>query len=405
MVPRMSSIWGSARRIVSCLVFTSFVLSCPGAKAQEREGDSQFHVAVSQKLGFGGFETETHFMLVDEFGFRYDTMSLLANGSVKDSIGLTDDKFEELSNSWQATKKEMDDLLVGAIASDEKRDQIKAMFLESQETLRSLLDVEQQEKLTIATERLAIEEYGVGKYLQTKRVQSELELTDTQVGAIKEANSKFGKSWKRELSELNRAANSALVEELAESQQQTLKTLLSEKSFDDFLNAKLFVSQKSAASESPDVNVKKNRGEIFGACLIGKVRKSAKIDSDQYGQLRRFRRSAMKLDQAEFEEELGAILTSDQTDVLKKTATEKQLANLGTVNSISKGVLASQLGINDEQADSLFEFGKRLHQDLVVEAREIKKQAVNESFKDLSEDQVLRLSKLIDVTDPLKKPR
>ena len=103
-------------------VFAAQVIVLP---AQEDERNPNFKVAISQGIGWQGFNTSTQFMLVDEFGFRYDSMFLLSNDSVKQALKLSEEQREQIKASWIEKKKEMDARVVSAIASDSGRDEIE----------------------------------------------------------------------------------------------------------------------------------------------------------------------------------------------------------------------------------------------------------------------------------------
>ncbi len=389
------------RHNLTCFVIGISLSQTAGLQAQEPENDPHFKILVSQKLGLGGFDTTADFKLYDENGFAYDAMSLLTRDSVKNSLQISDEQSELIYESWLDSKKQMEALAFNAIASSEKRDQVEAIFRESQTTVLSLLDDEQFENLEIAKARLAIEECGIAKYLKTERIRSKLDLTDTQLEAIDETNSVFKNNLAAEIEKLMRESNLALVEELSQSEKQLFMEAHDDEAFERFLDTKLFPAKKLAELNKPTANEMKNRAAIFNACLISKVREEAKIDSGQYKKVRSFRKTAMDLDAADFKLAIGDILTPKQLDVLSVAVIRKEPAKLGTVNSICHGVLGSVIGIDEQRAESLFAIGKQMQKDLLKDANEIKEQTLADVFQNLSEEQVIHLAKSIEASNPL----
>ena len=400
-------VWGKPvllKFIVASFAIVIIANQSSGLFAQESERNPDFKVAMSQKIGFGGITSTTTFMLIDEFGFRYDTMNILTNDSAKRSLDVSDEQFADMSASWAESKKQIDAIAISAIVSDEKRDKVEELFVASQAAIHSVLDQDQLQRLDMVKAGLAIEDYGIANYLKTKRVRSELGISEAQAESIGKARSKFKAGMSRELSELIRQANMNLVEKLSDKQRQTFKPLLSEEEFNQFLDTKLFTSNKLANADSAATNDSKNRREFFGMCFVRKIREQAGIDEAKYDEIREIRSSAMKMEKSEFESKLKEILTPEQLNILQVAASARQTQKLGTVNSLSHGILASKMGVTEEQAESFFQYGKQLQDEMVLAARKAKKRMMAEAYGSLSNDQVAHLNEIIESSDPLKVP-
>ncbi len=390
----------SIKNVLAGFLFCVAATQTMVINAQEFERDPNFRVAISQSIGLGGFTTTTQFMLVDESGFRYDTMTLLANDSVKQSLNLSDEQNELIGESWLNTKEEMEAKLLSAITSDTTRDEVESIFLAHQAEVLSLMNEDQAERFEAMKAGLAIESVGIAKFLSTKRTREEFGLTDAQVEKIDKQGAKFEKNLKLELRELMRQSNLALIGKLSDAQQQALKELLNEKQFNGLINSSLFASRKLASSDSPYLNDSRNHTELFVACLARKNREQANMTDSQYAKMRELRRDAKKLTDLEFETRLNAILSTDQIDVLAIAGIVKQIKKHGSVNSISNGILANKLGLSDEERESLFAFGNELQEDLKNNARIAKKQLVRETFECLSGSHVEQLSEIVESADP-----
>lgn len=391
----------SIKNVLAGFLFCVAATQTIGIAAQDFERDPNFKVAISQSIGLGGFTTTTQFMLVDESGFRYDTMTLLANKSVKQSLNLSDEQKDLIGESWLEAKEEMEAKLLGAITSDTKRDEVESIFFAHQAQVLSLMNEDQAERFESMKAGLALDSVGVAKFLSTKRARKEFGLTDAQVEKINKQGAEFEKHLKLELRELIRQSNQALIGKLSDEQQQALNKLLDEKQFNDLLNSSLFVSHKLATSDSPYLNVSRNHTELFVACLTRKNREQAKITDSQYDKMRELRRDAKKLTGSEFETRLNAILSTDQIDVLAIAGIVKQIKKHGSVNSISNGILANELELSDEERERLFAFGNELQEDLKNNARIAKKQLVRETFECLSDSHISQLSEIVESADPL----
>jgi hypothetical protein len=364
--------------------------------------DPHFKILASQSLGLTGFTTTIDFKLYDDSGFAYDAMSLLTNEEVKHSLNISREQSELIRESWLDSKKQMESIALSAITSEKKRNQVEALFWQSQESVFSHLEPSQIDNLDAVKSRLAIAQYGIANYLKTKHARAHLDLTDAQLLAIEEDDTAFKTNLSSGVKVLMREANLALIDELSKPEKARLEETLDEEALEKFLDSKLFLNQEQATADSPIATKTKNRAAIFNACLIRKIRSQANIDSDQYKRIRDFRKSAMEMDAEEFQSAVRNVMTSTQFDILASVAIDKEAKKIGTVNSISHGVLGEAINISEARAEHLFDFGKQLQQELLEDAKEMQELALADAFQTLSEKQVAHLAKFMEASDPLK---
>lgn len=351
------------------------------------EEHDPFQTRIMLGLGLGGVEKNLDFVMVDENGFEFDTMSLLKHPNVRNGIGMDEAQYSELYAVWEDRKRELTSKVrKDALDLIEAKDLSKAMFLEGEVEMRELLSAEQLLGLEQARVQLAIQRHGAAAALGASDVREQLGLTDSDVESIKQRTNNLDQQVAEFRKNETAAANQALLEkakELATDESLIGQLIDDEQLKEEYVKSELFPYNK--ATQSP----KKSRSDILRLVKLKSVRNEARITEDQYEQIKELQaesRGSSTSNADPTHTRLKEILSTEQLATLNQTVVVRESKRVGTVSATSHGFMAKKLGLTDETKKELFEFGVELQESVNEKVARKKSDLILASLSEIPEE-------------------
>lgn len=360
---------------------------------EDEKGD--FTVTTSVSLGLSGLTTSTDYKLVDELGFEYDVISLLRNQKVKEMTGIEESQMDRIDDLWTEATRKMNSKFVESVVIEQDKSEIKRLFLESQEQMLELLEPDQIERLQQASHHVAIERYGIANYLASNRMQAEIELSDGQLKSLRDAESKFNTDYRNRVRSLIVKANETLLESLTDFQRKTIRESLGKSGLEDFKKAKLFTSANSIKGKPI-----RNQSRLIGLTRRSRIRSDLGIERSQYESIMDLSRLAKTISEADVASRLKEILHPEQLHELERVAALEQVGRLGTVDSLSYGMIGQKLDLKPGESEELFAMGEQIQHELLAASNEEKSKSIKETMPFLSDEMRDRVVSIVGDVEP-----
>ena len=378
------------RELISYIVLAIFglIAASQSSLAQETQSEphEDFTIANLASLSLTGIHTETTYSLRDAQGIEYDIYSLLKRKDVRVLASVSEEQFMEIFQRHQEMTDDLGATVITASYSEEHQDTIKAKFMEVENEIRNSLDQEQLKKLEQARIITGLNVVGP-QYLANEDVAKKLGLSTAAATAISEKGEELTEQLTECKTNLLRQANEKLLASLTDQQQARIKELLSEKTMETFLEKPLFINEVRQRKSI------KLYAKSFLMARLKSAQRNLKMTENQCDAIAELKKASRKPTEQDLETSLGEILDTQQLPKLFELVVGSELKSRGTVSLLSKGVLGQFAGFTDEEFDTVFETGKRLHSELSDQEKQACHDLVSESF-DLPAKQAEQITEL-----------
>ena len=176
-------------------------------------------------------------------------------------------------------------------------------------------------------------------------------------------------------------ANKALIAELSQQQQESLKQLIGERFEKEFLHQPLYAGKN-----------RKSRTERAARTSLARLVSSQKdateidLDDDQKTQLNSIRSELVQADR--FDKKIAEVLSKDQVSKFNRIAVTRQIRQWGTVRGLANGYLVELLSIGEKEAEALLSKGKQLDTDLKLEIKKIEWEKIIAALDQITNDRM-----------------
>ena len=202
------------------LAFSQFK-SVAVAETHSDESGIEFGIQTAVNLGLSGFQYTTEFHLRNELGMHIDTISMLKNSNVRESIGMEEEEYVELYKIYAVETEQLKQLIATG-----QRTEIEARFRALNTQLVDQIGSEMADRLDQTQLQQAIEKHGLEKSLGARPWRDHLDITDDQLKALSKNDKAAKSSFEKISNKLRIAANEKFLEELDPDQRRRFDKLI-----------------------------------------------------------------------------------------------------------------------------------------------------------------------------------
>ena len=365
-----------------CLLVHCFGFSILAQDEFTHEETKDFKARKLIGVGVTGVFSKTEFVMSDEHEINYDVMSLLKDKSSRKRMGISEDRYLELITARRELDKTIHTTYSTAF-SEEDNDKIEALFFEAETKTRGMLGAEQLSMLKFERARKGVKLVGLD-YLGSPSVSASFGLPEEAAKLIVERHKNYQKQLKATKLELLKAANRKLIASLSQSQLEKMEELIEEETRKKLVASALFVGEKVVRKKSTP-QAKKSLFTV----RLSSVERKLELSQEQIDRI-----SLLEKDSPGLQDSINSILTDEQLAKLNQRTILLDLRKLGSVNSITSGLIGNRLALSTDEKDRMFELGKDLLAEFESELRQAAIDLAVEEFG-LEEGQADRISSML----------
>jgi hypothetical protein len=345
--------------IASLLVVVGVFSTTAFAQDEDRGFKSDLRVSTAIGIGITGTKVSTKFELVDELGMAYDVMSLLREKSLRESLEVTDEQYQEMVELHGSITAKLKANVASAILTDNKSELIEQPFYEMENKLRAILSPDQVIQMEQAKHQIGIKRFGLSKFMTTKRMQNALGLAGDDFEKFGKRDAELKAEHKNQVKNLIRRANNALLNELSQSQKSNIDKLSSNETMAEFLKSNLFVDGKTRKKNLPAA-----KKSLIRLLRKKNVRNSIAMNDAQLKSYAELKQHADAKNDDQFEKKVNQILNPTQVKKLAQIQMQNEIEHYGTVHALSFGLLSKSLGLTEDESKRFFDVGKVIYAEL-----------------------------------------
>ncbi|MEM7783116.1 MAG: hypothetical protein AAF623_07165, partial [Planctomycetota bacterium] len=200
-----------------------------------------------------------------------------------------------------------------------------------------------------------LEALGFETVLKSKKFREQFDIESSEIQRTLDKFNELKADETVATKKMWREANEKLVAILSATEKGELDRILSDKkSWDEFLDSRLFLSQRDK------IRPPKNRIDLVRFLKLTPVHRRLKLGPDQVEEIREIlqltRDSEKRLLLME------AVVTDEQWSQLLNYVAIKEVEKIGTVSALSQGFLSTELDIDDVRSEELLSYGRMLYE-------------------------------------------
>ena len=126
-----------------------------------------------------------------------------------------------------------------------------------------------------------------------------------------------------------------------------------------------------------------------------KIRSELGIDSTQLEKIKDLSVTGRQMSAQQVDDELQSILDTDQLTRAYQLQIDKELKKFGTLKTLCYGLPSEELALTEEYVRELFEKGKRIHKQLLIDMNQTRVDSMRDAFSSLPADKREQIFELI----------